>query len=343
MRPVPRPDVRAFRDADAILGSLSVMVARGSAAGTLREGFVAEMMTADPSGSRLCQLLGQATTARAQFGASFLCEAGRHLLGPDAAPAYDGGLAWMLATSGDPALALDVLGDRELAAWLVSSPHLTRAASRARSRLLAIASEGQGRDRRRSVELARWAREECLGAEASAPSAPYDGLAALLGAEMLTLDEMANDHDHPGRAGTQSALGRMQGDYLAASTLADACARFNRARIQGAAPADRPAAVAASCSLLDFVVRPVLADPREGYLQIAAELMAMTGLWTVLRDGGDARPAELIALWPGASEGEPVRLAELGRIQFRAILQAASQTSGLAGELVAATLAGGMR
>jgi hypothetical protein len=337
-----RLDASAHDDAEAILQSLSRMVARTSRAGTLPDGFVEDMFRADPTGARVCGVLDRGLRAGARFGADFLHDVGRLLFAPAAPPPYDGGRAWMLVTAAEPAVALDVLEDRELAGWLLSLSPVRGAAGRARTRLLAAASGGQGGDRRRSTELARWVRESWLVREGVAPTAPYDGLATLLAAEMVTLDEMAGDDDHPGRAELLVALRRMRGDNLAVSALADACTRFNRLRIQGEVPAERPAAVAASCALLDFVLRPLLSsagqgNPDEGYLRMAADLMAMTGLWSVMRDGGPERPAAVAALWPLGPEGQPVRLAQLGRRAFQEILGTASLTPGLAGDLVAAS------
>ncbi|MEO7351887.1 MAG: hypothetical protein ABIR34_04580 [Marmoricola sp.] len=336
------PDVRAFQDADSILGSLSVMVARTSAAGTLPDGFVGELMAADPSGARLCQLLARGTACGARFGAAFLREAGRSLFGPGLSASYDAGRAWLDAAGVDAGCALDVLEDRELATWLLESVMPDRAAARARSTLLRTASTGEGADSARSLALAAWVRHVWTATDGVALTAPFDGPAVLLSSDVVALDEIASHEDHPIRAGMELALLRMRGDQLALSALADRCARFNRLRIQGEAPADRPAAVFASCRLLDFVLRPLLGDagrggPGEGYLRVAHELTAMTALWTVMRDGGDARSSGLVARWPGASEDQPARIAELDRSLFRALLDEATQSPGLEADLVAAS------
>ncbi len=320
------------------------MVARSSRAGTLPDGFLAEMAAADPSGAKLCLLLGRGTAAGAPFGARFLRDAGRVLLAPGAPPAYDGLQAWLDAASADATLALDVLEDRELAWRLLATEPAGGGSARRRSQLLALASTGEGTDRQRVVELAQWVRGLCTGAEADQLTRPFDGLAVLLASDVVALDEIAADEEHPARAAVQESLSRMRGDQLSLSALADRCARFNRLRIQGEAAADRPAAVAASCRLLGFTLRPLLGDPRHGdvgedYLRVAGELTAMTGLWAVLRDAVELCPDELVAHWPGAQDGRPARTAELGPARYRQLLERAGASEGLVGELVAASLA----
>lgn len=336
------PELGGHADADSILGSLSVMVARSSADGTLPATFLSELVSSDPTGAKLCQLLDRGTVAGARFGAGFLREAGRFLLGPDAPPPYDGLRAWLQAVGFDATLALDVLEDRELAWWLFSTEPAGGAAARRRSQLVSLASIGEGPDQQRAVELARWAQQLSTGEERRRLTAPFDGLAVLLASDVLTLDDVASAGDHPARTGLQEALTRMRGDQLALSALADRCTRFNRLRIQGVAPDDRPGAVAASCRLLDFTLRPLLGDTRHGdvgedYLRVARELTAMTGLWTLLRDAREQCPADLVARWPGAGDDRPARVAELDRGQFRDLLTRAGASSGLAADVVAAT------
>ena len=82
--------------------------------------------------------------------------------------------------------------------------------------------------------------------------------------------------------------------------LADRCVRFSRLRILGEAPGDRPAAVAASCRLLDFTLRPLLGETRHGdvgedYLRVARELTATTAVWALLRDARALCPDALVA------------------------------------------------
>ena len=338
------PDPGARADADSILGSLSLMVARSSSAGTLPEGFLAEMATADPSGAKLCLLLDRGTAAGARFGADFLREAGRLLLGPAAPPPYDGLRAWLDAAAADATLALDVLEDRRLGWWLLTTEAAGGASARRRSRLLSLASAGEGTDRPRVAELAEWVRGLCAGEEAHRLTGPFDGLAVLLSSDVVALDEIASDEDHPARAAVQDTLDRMRGDQLALSALADRCARFNRLRIQGESPQERAAAVAASCRLLDFTLRPLLGDPRNGdvgedYLRVARDLTAMTGLWGLLRDARELCSDGLVARWPGARDGRPARTAELGPERFRDLLGLAGQSDGLVGEVVTAARA----
>jgi hypothetical protein len=341
---VPAPDLGGRADADSVLGSLSVMVARDSAAGTLPAGFLAEMMIADPSGAQLCRLLGRGTAAGVLFGSGFLKEAGRVLLAPDAPAPYDGLRAWLDAVSSDAHLALEVLEDRELAWWLLSTAPASSTSARRRSRLVRTASKGEGPDRDRVVALAAWARELCTGQEAHLLTSPLDGLAVLLSSDVVALDEIAADVDHPTRAAVEASLARMRGDQLALSALADRCARFNRLRIQGVAPRDRPGAVAASCRLLTFTLRPLLGDARHGdagetYLRFARELTAMTGLRALLRDAREVCPRDLLAAWPGAEDGRPARTGELGPDRFRDLLRRAGAAEGLVGDLVAASRA----
>jgi hypothetical protein len=338
---VPAPDLGGRADADSVLGSLSVMVARASAAGTLPDGFLAEMMTADPSGARLCQLLGRGTGAGVLFGSGFLKEAGRVLLGPDAPAPYDGLRAWLDAVASDAHLALEVLEDRELAWWLLSTAPASSPSARRRSRLVSMASRGEGPDRDRVVALAAWARELCTGPQAHLLTPPFDGLAVLLSSDVVALDEIAADVHHPARTAVQASLVRMRGDQLALSALADRCARFNRLRVQGEAPRERPAAVAASARLLDFTLRPLLGDSRHGdagedYVRLARELTAMTGLWALLRDARELCPEDLVASWPGADDGRPARTAQLGPGRFRDLLARAGASDGVVGDLVAA-------
>jgi hypothetical protein len=341
---VPAPDLGGHVDADSILTSLSVMVARASAGGTLPPAFLAETTTADPTGATLCRLLERGTAAGAVFGSGFLVEAGRALLTPGAPAPYDGLRAWLDAVTVDAALALDVLEDRELAWWLLSAEPAGGASARRRSRLLSLASSGEGADRKRVAELALWARRLCSSEDAHLLTGPFDGLAVLLAGDVLALDDIAADVDHPSRPAVEESLARMRGDQLALSALADRCARFNRLRIQGVAPRDRPGAVAASCRLLTFTLRPLLGDARHGdagetYLRFARELTAMTGLRALLRDAREVCPRDLLAAWPGAEDGRPARTGELGPDRFRDLLRRAGAAEGLVGDLVAASRA----
>ena len=101
-----------------------------------------------------------------RFGAGFLRAAGRVLLAPDAPPPYDGLRAWLDAVAADATLALDVLEDRELAWWLLTTEPAGGASARRRTQLLALVSTGEGADRQRVVELAQWVRGLCAGPEA---------------------------------------------------------------------------------------------------------------------------------------------------------------------------------
>jgi hypothetical protein len=183
---------------------------------------------------------------------------------------------------------------------------------------------------------------ETWAADGPALDGPFDGFAALVAGDVLALDEIAADENHPARTSTVTLLARMKGDQMAVSAVADACARYNRVRIQGVAAKERPGAVRESCRLLDFALRPMVGDtaagePGQAYLGLACDLMAMTALWALLRDGGDLRPGEIIPLWPGAADGSPARLGQLGRERFREILQAASTTPGVTAELFEAS------
>ena len=338
-------EIGAHRDADAVLTSLSLMVARSSAAGTLPENWVTDLVRADPTGAKLCAVVERANRASARFGADFLRDAGRALFDPARGTPYDGGLAWLGAMRADLATALAVLEDRELAGWLLSLRSSRRAVGRARADLLHEIADLQGPERVRRLELAAWVRETWTGARAEGGPAldgPFDGFAALVAGDVMALDEVAADEHHPGREATMTLLARMKGDQIAVSAVADACARYNRIRILGVAAQERPAAVRESCRLLEFVLRPMVGEsaagePGQSYVGLACDLMAMTALWAVLRDGGEARPEEIIPLWPGAHDGVPARLGQLGRERFRQILEAASTTPGMAAELIDAS------
>ena len=141
----------------------------------------------------------------------------------------------------------------------------------------------------------------------------------------------------------------MRGDQLALSALADRCVRFNRLRIQGEAPRERPDAVAASCRLLDFTLRPLLGDTRHGdagqdYLRVARELTAMTGSGPSCATPGSCVPSALVDAWPGAEDGRPARIGRARTARGSATCWPwPLRSGGLVGDVVTAARRSGRR